>query len=292
MRIISTWSFRPWLANCTHHWTRTVDMLAAMRASARQALRHDPEFTVYTDSASEPWLRRIMPGANLQTVHDQAFSGVNFTFWAWPKILTYGLQHEPYMHIDLDFLIGPAWQEPDPTAQVVIQCWEDLSHPKMSRFYNLSTLWPLYRIPPVLDCDFNSPRRAVNMGCLIMRDMDLNEIYVTAVRDLVLNNVDQLNCREALTMSSIEQETLGIILDSRPDIRVAALNSMQEPPVNNAWMHFVGWWKNRANPPADYIQSKFLTPLITPELEQIAHGLDSARYKGPIVGICRDYPPL
>jgi hypothetical protein len=161
----------------------------------------------------------------------------------------------------------------------------------MSRFYNFSALWPLYRIPSVLDCDFESPRQAVNLGCLIMRDMDLNKLYVDAVSELVHSNLDQLNCREALTMSSIEQETLGIILEQRPEIRVAALNTMQEPPVNNAWMHFVGWWKNRANPPADQLQSRFLEPLITPELHQIAQDLDAACYQGPIVGICRDYPP-
>jgi hypothetical protein len=291
MHIISTWSFRPWLANCTHRWTRTVDMLAAMRAAAQQALRHDAGFSVYTDSASEPWLRRIMPKANLILAHDRAFAQVNFTFWAWPKILTYGLQTQPYQHIDLDFILGPAWQEPARDAAVVIQCWEDLTHARMSKFYNFSVLWPLYRIPAVLDCDFESPRRAANMGCVIMRDMAFNRDYVTAVTELVMNNLDQLNCREALTMSSIEQETLGIMLDARPDLMVSALNTMQEPPVNNAWMHFVGWWKNRSNPPADHLQSQFLSPLITPELEQIAHELDAARYPGPTVGICRDYPP-
>jgi hypothetical protein len=105
MKPIATWSFEPWNSK-NNAWADTQLMLASMYnalKSIHKATGIAP--TVYTDQLGASIFSEIYPQANIEVLFNSIFSDVNTEFWAYPKLLTYSYQSEPFVHFDLDLEI-------------------------------------------------------------------------------------------------------------------------------------------------------------------------------------------
>lgn len=275
MKIISTWLFDPWLSGHTQGWRRTVDMLAAMRASSSLAQRRLGSIAVHTNSLSAPWLKRILPGVELIVSHDDSHRFMPTNFYSWCKLWTWRLQTQPFLHLDLDFLVGHQWPTRSVTQPLLGQWWENVTDTKAQDFYDWHQHGADLALPAgLLDIDPAAP--ALNTGCLQCRDLVFMRDYVETVEDLVkINAADQL----PVTVPTLEQHVLGMMIQRR-GIECAVLIGPDEKymPVNNQFIHFLGRrWKDRDLPLANSVLSQTLDSWIDAELLQVAQALERCR---------------
>lgn len=281
MRVISTWLFDPWLSGHTQGWSRTVDMLAAMRASAALAQRRLGNITVYTNSASAPWIRRILPGVELITSHDDAYKFVGPEFYSWCKLWTWRLQTQTFLHIDLDFLVGHEWPTVPASAALLGQWWENVNDPRAQGFYNWKDESEDLALPAsLLNIDASAP--ALNTGCFQCCDLAFVRDYVDTVEDLFKINATS---RLSLSVPTLEQHVLGMMIQKQK-IKCAVMIGTDQKymPINNQFIHFLGRrWKDRALPLANSVLSEVLDSWINPDLAAVAADLDAQRrqYQAP-----------
>ncbi len=275
MKIISTWLFDPWLQGRVQSWRHTVDMLAAMRATAGLARRKYGNFTVYTDRNSEPWLREILPDCDILVGPSLAYHGVNHRFYSWGKLWTWRQQTQEFLYIDLDFLIGPAWPQQFADAMIVGQWWEPVDDVRARSFYNWQQASSDLILPEEFrDLDATAP--AINTGCLLVRDIEFVQKYVDAVKNLMTVNESAFADELPITVPSLEQHVLGMMLKKyhiNSDVLIQP--DQKYVPVNNQFIHFLGRrWKNRDLPLTQSILARTLDSWITQELQDIAQRLN------------------
>lgn len=275
MRIISTWLFDPWFDGDTQGWRHTVDMLAAMRAAVSLAQQRCGEITVYTNSRSRPWLQMILPEVRIEVTHDQAHESVPAQFYSWCKLWTWRLQTQEFLHIDLDFLLGPKWLLPSDSTMLLGQWWEDVLDPRARGFYDWHSRSSNLSLPANLQhIDPNAP--ALNTGCFMARDPDFVRDYVDTVESLVTNNPGPALC---LGVPTLEQHVLGMMIRQRGlDCQVLIPPMQKYMPVNNQFIHLLGRrWKNRDLPLAASVLSAVLDSWIDDDLRALARRLDAQR---------------
>ena len=275
MNVISTWTFRPWLDGHRGPWPNTESMLAVMKASMNCAARAYESVTVYTDELSLPILTKLAPKINFEIKLNHAFDKIPTSYWAWSKIITYSLQTQPFLHFDLDFLFARPLKSSFFDCNVLIQWWEK---PGNLGFYNLSEVYNLYKIPQQLATDQLDQIYSPNLGCFYINDLDFNRIYVETVFELVDSNQDLL-VSNPVTMCSLEQQVLGILLYKNTDIRVQTLLPKQSLiPITNDFIHFVGEIKDRTSlPEIQELHERVLDTWITDSVKQIAQDLDNQK---------------
>lgn len=252
-----------------------MDMLAAMRASAGLAQRRYGNFTVHTNSRSEPWLREILPQADIVVSHDNVYLGVNPAFLGWSRLWTWRQQTSEFLHIDLDFLLGPAWQDAGSDVAVMGQWWEDTTDPRLAGYYDWQANHARLKLPTdLLDLDASAP--AINTGCLWVRNTAFIQIYVDAVERLMQHNHSMFSDSLPLTAPTLEQHILGMLLQKHSVIADVLIQTDQEyRPINNRFIHFLGpRWKNRELPLAQSVLARTLDSWVTPEISDIARRLD------------------
>lgn len=275
MNVISTWTFRPWLDGHRGPWPNTESMLAVMNASINCALRAYETVTVYTDESSFPILSRLAPKVDFKVELNHAFDQVPTSYWAWPKLITYSLQDQPFLHFDLDFLFARPLNSDFFDCNVLIQWWEK---PGNLGFYNLAQVYNQYKIPRQLETDQLDRIYSPNLGCFYMNDLDFNRSYIETVLELVNNNLD-LIVSNPIAMCSLEQQILGILLYKNTHIRVKTLLPKQTLiPITNDFIHFVGEIKDRTSlPEIQELHERVLDTWITDSVKQIAYELDSQK---------------
>lgn len=275
MKLISTWLFDPWFEGRSTGWKNTVDMLATMRAAVGLAKRRCGDITIHTNSRSEPWLRQILPGTDIVVSHDDAHRDVNPDFYSWSKLWTWRLQSEEFLHIDLDFLMGPDWKMPDETAVIMGQWWEDVQDPRAQGFYDWQQNSTALKLPSeLLALDGTAP--ALNTGCFLCRDLEFVNYYVDVVEKLLEKNHSNAL---PLTVPTLEQHILGMLIRQH-DLPCSVLigPSDEYRPVNNQFIHFLGKrWKNRDLPLSGSVLSSVLDSWIDSDLAALARRLDSRR---------------
>ena len=272
MNVISTWSFRPWLSGYQGPWPNTESMLAIMSASMNCALRAYEKITVYTDDLSLPYLRKICPRVNYLVTLNHAFDHVPVSYWAWPKLISYGLQKEPFLHFDLDFLFAKPLERKYFDCDMLVQWWE---RPGNLGFYNLDKIYNRYYIPKALHTANLDKIYSPNLGCFFVSNMQFNRFYVDSVRELVDANLNLL-ATDPIEMCSLEQQTLGILLYNDADIKVNVLLERQtQIPITNEFIHFVGEIKDKSClPQVEELHNQVLNTWITWPILELAKKLD------------------
>ena len=123
--VFSYWSAPPYL-NRYCGFNNKEDFLCSFALSAYCARLYFKKVVIFTDQRGVGQLDPILPlfdevHLDLQQLHDQQIPS---SLWAYPKIITYSQQKEPFLHIDNDVFF---WERP-PLAflhqQVVCQSLE------------------------------------------------------------------------------------------------------------------------------------------------------------------------
>lgn len=279
MKTLATWAFEPWLNNQgSHGWHSTAEQLACACASIAAINQHYSRPTIYTDTLGKEILSSITDLADFVVVYDDLYKRIPTNLWAYAKILTYADQNKPYLHFDLDFIVRKPISIDD--CDVMCQVLETMISPDnkqtLHKFYNLAALQYL-DLPEVLrkqPQDFDKIA-SPNLGIFYCGDMALNKQYTDTAQHYVEKN---LNHAKVLQMTSVEQQTLGLLLDQHNSKVKTLMNShWTQYPFSDSFVHFIGAWKQRRYPGVINLQDSTYGSYRDPKLMALAHSLDAMK---------------
>ncbi len=196
-----------------------------------------------------------LPYSNVYVTHDD-LNLVNEKLWAMPKVFTYSLQEEPFLHLDGDVFLFKALPASLLGSELIVQNIE------MATDYYLSTQKELMKyftyFPNCVRNDFNRtyPIKAVNAGILggnnigfIKEYADLAFKYINRnVQHLSSINADRFNVffEQHLFYSLAKAKGLSIeflIKDTIMDNQYQHLSDFHEVPWKKNYMHLLGQYK-------------------------------------------------
>lgn len=281
MKPIASWSFSPWLhAKGSSVWHNTVDMLACFTASIESFNKIYGKPTLYTDTLGRNIIGQLTSNVDFVVDYDGIDNLVPPTLWAYSKVLTYQKQTEPYIHFDLDFIVHR--ELPFTDCDVGFQSFENIVKGNLTNIYNLGRVFNHYKLPS----NFPNTRKLLdsvpspNLGVLCMNDIKLNREYTDCAIKLVELNKDMFATEHKLHICSVEQQTLGIVLQQYRKLRVKTLleNHMTDYPFNDYFVHFIGGWKQKKYPGVIDLQDKYYGGYKTTVCIEVARFLDNLKY--------------
>jgi hypothetical protein len=126
----AVWSFwsKPFFAFKGRIWREPQHHLLAWGLSLRLARQHYPETTLVTDSAGKALLIDAL-GLEFSQVSTELdrLRDVDPGWWALGKLVAYGLQNQPFVHLDTDVFLWRALPAALSAAPVFAQCPEQHS---------------------------------------------------------------------------------------------------------------------------------------------------------------------
>jgi hypothetical protein len=127
----AVWSFwsKPYRAATGRTWREPLHHWLAWGLTLSLASRHYPETVLVTDAAGKSLLvdRLELPFAHVSTELDRLHD-VDAGWWTLGKLVAYGLQDQPFVHIDTDVFLWKALPAALVSAPVFTQCPE--RHPR------------------------------------------------------------------------------------------------------------------------------------------------------------------
>lgn len=239
MKVVATWCSQPWLAGYGGKWVDQVYMFAAAKAAIHYAHKHFGRPLIYTDTLGKKILSSITDLADYEVCYDKLHTKTHRSLWAYAKILTYEAQKQPYLHFDLDFLF---LEHPDPKmfmCDAMFQNIEALSAKEYDIYYGAKKYMNTFKFPDV----FNVPRLesvpTPNMGCVYIRDMDLNREYTSTVKQFVEDNKEMWSLPVRPHMCIVEQQIMGLVMHRR-QTRFETLLPIGATPFTENVVHFMG----------------------------------------------------
>lgn len=197
----------------------TADMnWKSMALSCLLLKKHYGKVTLYCNQS----VRRLVLD-DLKIPYDEVIEMPDFmknyegcNLWALPKIYTYSLQIEPFIHVDCDWFmfekLAPSIIHSDVIGQNIE--YDD-------QFYNRRTLEKLISngcsvYPWVMD-EYNSQSilRVVNAGILGGNDIDFIQSYVKVIKDFVSQNMTVLQKMNDGFVNSIYEQLFFYLLAKR-----------------------------------------------------------------------------
>lgn len=281
MKPIATWSFSPWLhGKGSSVWHTTVDMLSCAVASIESFNKIYGRPTLYTDTLGRNVFSQLTSNCDFVVEYDGIDNLVPPTLWAYSKVLTYSVQRDPYIHFDLDFIVHK--QLPFIDCDIGFQSMEHIVKGNLTNIYNLGRVFEHYKLPSI----FPRTRKELdnvhcpNLGVLYMNNMKLNREYTETAMKLVELNKDVLKTEHKLHICSVEQQTLGVVLQQHRKTVVKTLlnNHMTDYPFNDNFVHFIGGWKQKKYPGVIDLQDKHYGHYKTGECIELAKFLDNLKY--------------
>jgi len=123
----AVWSFwtRPYLARTGHNWATPLHHMLAWGLSVSTARQHYPDTALITDSPGKKLLVDTL-GIQFSSVSTELdrLSGADPGWWVLGKLIAYGLQDVPFLHIDTDVFLWRPLPLDLEEAPVVAQCPE------------------------------------------------------------------------------------------------------------------------------------------------------------------------
>lgn len=123
----AVWSFwsPPYLAQTGRNWAAPLDHLLAWGISLSAARRHYPDTLLITDEYGKKLLidELGLPFAEVSTELERV-RGADPAWWALGKLIAYGMQDRPFVHIDTDVFLWNALPAELEKAAVFAQCPE------------------------------------------------------------------------------------------------------------------------------------------------------------------------
>lgn len=248
-------------------------MLAAAKTAIEMVNRLYDQPSIYVDQLAYDVLSKLTSQAKLIKVYDRLYDSVPHSQWSYAKLLTYAAQTEPYLHFDLDFIFWKVLSQEELAAKVTFQNLEYPARPATAPYYNLEAVSQHYTLPAVFRRDNLNEVPVCNLGCLIINDMWLNEMYTETALNFFRMNKQVLDTEYKVHPCVIEQQTLGLLLnDTNTSYRT--LIKPDEFPWNNRFMHFMGEGKTNAS------MIRQLEPWRTQQVFEVAEDLDKIKNAG------------
>lgn len=281
----------PFFASTSTGWVKDEYVIASMLSSLDHIKQIGITPKVYCDKITKDILGELIDGVELYDVHTDLFvrDNVPKEFWAYPKMKTYQLQTEPYVHFDLDFIfkrkLNDKWFECDLLCQV----WEyplllDIEHDGMifRDIYNKDHLEEHWEWSEWWNKPNFSKQRALNVGILGMQNMELNREYCDLTFDWLDMNRDNLFEKpKKIPFSCVfEQQALAILAkEKRCKVKTLQNSSCDDPPSTDEFTHFVGstYKKDSSFEGVIQLRNQLIDPYVTDDVIKITKELIKKR---------------
>lgn len=196
-----------------------------------------------------------LPYTNIFTKHDQ-LNIINESLWALPKIFTYKLQNEPFLHIDGDVFIFDKFRRSLLKGRLIAQNIEHATEYYTSTQKELVEHFTYF--PKPVKNDFNSriPISAVNAGIIGGNDVDFLREYSDLAfeyvnrnkKNLTKINTERFNVffEQHLFYSLAKERGCKIELyfsETVNDNEYERLSEFHEVPYSKKYLHLLGHYK-------------------------------------------------
>lgn len=278
MTPVATWVFEPYLRKHANLWTRTSHMLAAARLAIDNVARIYGRPRVYTDTLGRDILSELSTNADYIVCYDGLFAQVSPRVWMYPKLLTYQQQTQRYFHFDLDLICLAPFTGNVFNANIVVQNTESVIDELTAKSYNVDAVRDFYVLPEIYHRPDVEQVPVYNQGFFYIDDMGFNREYADTAIRIIQDNQDAIRNREpVIGPCVIEQQTLGLMLRDRPDLRVETLveHKVKLARWNTEFVHYFGWAKNHDHPVAKKWHDLWLVPAIDKKILAIAAKINS-----------------
>jgi len=196
-----------------------------------------------------------LPYSNLYVTHDN-LNMANKNLWALPKIFTYSLQDEPFLHLDGDVFLFKELPATLLGSRLIAQNVEEATEYYLSTQKELMTHFTYF--PDCVKNDFDSvvPIKAVNAGIIGGNNISFIKEYTNLAFEYINRNagylsninVDRFNIffEQHLFYSLAKEKGLPIevlIKEAIKDNRYLHLGDFHEVPCKKNYMHLLGQYK-------------------------------------------------
>jgi hypothetical protein len=238
-------------------WKRPEYHLMSWALSCLQLQKLYGNVELYANSTAVDLLVGLLKltYASVHTTHDD-LKLADTNLWALPKIYTYSLQNEPFLHIDGDVFIFDKFSDALLQSSLIAQNIEVATNYYTSTQKQLMENFTYF--PPTVKADFYSgiPIHAVNAGILGGNNIPFIKQYTAEAFKYINNNiihfknvdVDKFNVffEQHLFYSLANEQSIPINFlfnDIFEDRGYLYLGNFQEVPYERTYLHLLGHYK-------------------------------------------------
>jgi hypothetical protein len=196
-----------------------------------------------------------LPYTTFYTSHNE-FNAVHPKLWALPKIFTYALQNEPFLHIDGDVFIFNRLPETLFTSKLIVQNVEEATGYYIETQKELLAHFNFF--PACVKKDFESgkPIKAINAGILGGNNIDFIKEYTHTAFEYINKNINHLSSINTDRFNVFFEQHLfyslamekGVSIDvliggTVKDNQYLHLGNFHEVPCKRNYLHLLGQYK-------------------------------------------------
>ena len=170
------------------------DFLCMFSLSVMVSKDHFEEIEVYTDN----WGVLLLDGIDLPIVVNNKLEELNKKkvpndFWAYPKIVSYAEQKEPFIHIDNDVIMWDGIRKSALDKSYIFQSIEEFD-----KYTHYAPIIEDYKDMPIKPIELLKLNESVNFGVFASDDMELIKEYKDIVDKYIFSpeNQEKLNSTE------------------------------------------------------------------------------------------------
>lgn len=193
MKFIQTLSINKDPFKNSFGWASPEYHLMSWALSSLQLNKFYQKIELYANSNAAQLLVDTLelPYNKVNITHDN-LNPVNENLWALPKVFTYSLQEEPFLHVDGDVFIFKQLPNSTLKSELIAQNIEEATNYYISTQKELMENFTYF--PDCVKADFFSsvPIKAVNAGILGGNNISFIKEYASAAFDYINRNVDRL----------------------------------------------------------------------------------------------------
>ncbi len=239
-------------------WLRPEFHLMSWALSCLQIKKFHKEVHLYANTSGADLLvnQLKLPYDSVNISHDNLVLQ-NENLWALPKILTYSLQKEPFLHIDGDVFLFEALPKKLLEQDLIAQNIEEATN-----FYQTTQTELMSNFEYFPDCvrkDFYSekPINAANAGILGGQNIRFFQDYTNLAFTYINNNIDNLSKINVNKFNVFFEQHLFYSLATQKKISISVLfnekindneyegfGNFHEVPFKKHYLHLLGMYKN------------------------------------------------
>ncbi|MGG9960283.1 DUF6734 family protein [Ferruginibacter sp. SUN106] len=259
MKFIQTLYFNKTINPFNHHfgWAAPEYHLMGWALSCLQLKKMYGYVDLYCNSIAAELLidKLALPYNNVYITHDN-LKIADEKLWALPKVFTYGLQEEPFLHVDGDVFLFEKLPDILLKSELIAQNVEEATNYYLDTQNELMKYFTYF--PNCVANDFNSssPIKAVNAGVLGSNNIEFIKEYTNLAFEYIRRNVqhfsslnvDKFNVffEQHLFYSLAKEREIPInvlIKDTIMDNQYQHLGDFHEVPCKNNYLHLLGHYK-------------------------------------------------
>jgi hypothetical protein len=239
-------------------WISPQYHLMSWALSCLQLTKYYQQVSLYADKISADMLINVL-GLPYHNVHitDDDFTMPHESLWALPKIHTYSLQSESFLHVDGDVFIFQAFQEHLSRSELIAQNQEEAT----AEYYTATQKQLLANFTYFPECvkrDFEKPIpiTMANAGILGGSSIDFFKEYYAQTLEYINRNVENLSSINTDRFNVFFEQHLFYCLAKEKGIPISffftdvvndneykKLAEFHETPCSKKYLHLLGHYK-------------------------------------------------